>query len=275
MNISTESMPSAQRSAPSAGRYLHRYGTPDPTRVRLKLYLFSYAGGSAAGVFRNWPAYFDASYDLVAIQLGGRGSRMLDTPELDYRVLVRDIADAILADKYPGRFAMYGHSMGALLAYHVALELVRRGGNEPACLFVSGCKAPHLRRELRNVEHMSDAAFLDELRRLDGTPKAVLDNAELMELLLPPIKADFILLERWYEQLHATPPARLLTMPMVGMCGRSDARCSVAEMGAWQEHIRGTLEVLEYNGGHFFLQSEEAQLVPDVRKRLDMIQRYD
>ncbi|MFL6676289.1 MAG: thioesterase II family protein [Massilia sp.] len=272
MSISIESMAPARHPAPPASRYLHRYGAPEPGRARTRLYLFPYAGGSAA-VFRNWPRYFDAGVDLVGIQLPGRGSRLLETAETDHRVLVRDIAEAMLADGHPGRFALYGHSMGALLAYHVALELARRGAGQPDCLFLSGCKPPHLARERRNVARMSDADFIEELRRLEGTPAILLDNAELMQLLLPTIKADFILLERWYEQLGPAPAVPPLAVPIVGMSGRRDQHCAAADVKGWQAHTRAAMESLEYSGGHFFLQSQEAQVAGEVRQRLDMLQR--
>ncbi len=251
--------------------YLHRYASADARRVRTRLYLFAYAGGSAA-VFRQWQAYFDDSYELVGIQLPGRGSRMLEPAETDHRVLVRDIADALMAEQHPASLAFYGHSMGALLAHHVAIELLQRGASQPDCLFVSGCKAPHLARAPRRIAVMSDADFIDELRRLDGTPAALLDNAELMQLLLPTIKADFTLLDNWYEALAPSPRAEL-ALPIVAMSGRRDVHCSREEIGAWQEHTHGTIETLEYSGGHFFLQSQEAKLVGDIRARLDMLRR--
>ncbi|TFW28923.1 thioesterase II family protein [Massilia horti] len=262
---------SLKQPAARAGRYLHRYGVPEPARGRIRLYLFPYAGGSAS-VFRNWPNYFDAGYDLVAIQLPGRGSRLHEAAEVDYRVLVQDITDALLADRPVARFALYGHSMGALLAYHVALELARRGARQPECLFLSGCKAPHLARERRHVARMSDDEFIDELRRLEGTPEVLLDNAELMQLLLPTIKADFLLLDRWYDQLGAPPAVPALALPIVGMYGSRDQHCGAADIQAWQAHTRGLLETLGYNGGHFFLQSHEEQVVRDLRWRLAMMQ---
>ncbi len=267
----TATLLAPRTAAPPRSAYLHRYGSANPERVRTRLYLFAYAGGSAA-VFRQWPAYFDDSYELIGIQLPGRGSRMLEPAETDYRVLVRDIADALLEENQYTRYALYGHSMGALLAHHVALELLRRGAAQPDALFVSGCKPPHLARSARQVADMSDAEFIDELRRLEGTPAALLENAELMQLLLPTIKADFILLDRWYAALAPTPRAEL-SLPICGMSGRRDIHCSRADIEGWQEHTHGTLETLEYNGGHFFLQSQEAKVVGDIRARLDMLRR--
>lgn len=257
--------------APLQNTYLHRYSSDTLGRAHTRLYMFAYAGGSAA-VFRQWPSYFDASYELIGIQLPGHGSRMLEPAETDHRVLVRDIADALVAEQSTPSLAFYGHSMGALLAHHVALELLRRGASQPDCLFVSGCKPPHLARTPRRVAAMSDADFIEELRSLDGTPAALLNNVELMQLLLPIIKADFMLLDGWYQALPSEPQAEL-ALPICAMSGRRDLHCSREDMEGWQAHTMGPLETLEYSGGHFFLQSQEARLVGDIRARLDMFRR--
>ncbi|MEO7497448.1 MAG: alpha/beta fold hydrolase [Massilia sp.] len=260
------------RGHASANPYLQRFGEAHAGRVQCKLYLFPYAGGSAA-VFRQWSGYFEAGVELTGIQLPGHGSRMMETAETDYRVLVRDICDAILDDCGATRFAMFGHSMGALLAHYVALEMAQRGASQPECLFLSGCKAPHLPRERRDAARMSDADFVDELRRLDGTPAQILDNAELMALMLPTIKADFVLLDRWYEDLGPAPASPALSVPIIGMSGRRDIHCTDTDIDAWQSHTHGPLETMQYSGGHFFLQSQEARLVADIRERLEMFGR--
>lgn len=257
--------------------YLHRFSAVDGKRGRLKLYLLPYAGGSAS-IFRNWPAHFDDSVELIGIQLPGRGGRMRESAETDYRVLVRDIADAVQGDGQRGTFALYGHSMGALLAYAVALELARRGAGQPECLFLSGCKPPHLPREQRHVAAMGDADFLEELRRMDGTPAVLLENEELMSLMLPTIKADFMLLDRWHRELAAgaqsAPVAQpVLSMPIVAMAGRRDQHCTIDDIGGWSGYTCGATETLEYNGGHFFLQTEEAGVAGDIRERIDMQRR--
>ena len=267
--------PHALRATPAwQSPYLHRFGAADGRRGRLKLYLLPYAGGSAS-IFRNWPGHFDDSVELVGIQLPGRGSRMCEAAETDHRVLVRDIADAVQADGHSAGFALYGHSMGALLAYYVALELGRRGAGQPECLFLSGCKPPHAEREQRHVAMMSDADFLEELRRMDGTPAILLDNAELMQLLLPTIKADFMLLDAWYGALAAAPrPAQAaLASPIVTMAGRRDQHCSGADIAGWADYTDAPVDALEYSGGHFFLQGQEARVAADIRERLAMQRR--
>lgn len=272
VDMPTFATASATRPAASTHNpYLHRYPGAAPRQMRTRFYLFAYAGGSAS-IFRQWPAYFDDSYELVGIQLPGRGSRMGAAAETDHRVLVREIADAVAAEQQPATLAFYGHSMGALLAHHVALELLRRGLRQPDCLFVSGCKPPHLARTPRRIAAMSDADFINELRLLDGTPAALLDNAELMQLMLPTIKADFMLLDDWYGALAPVPQAEL-ALPIYAMSGRRDAHCSREDIEGWQAHTLATLETLEYNGGHFFLQTQEAKLVADIRTRLDMLRR--
>jgi len=272
MHIHTDIALANRMHAPWHSPYLHRFGVPDGQRGRLKLYLLPYAGGSAA-IYRNWPGHFDDAVELIGIQLPGRGSRMMESAETDYRVLVRDIADAVLSDGAQSGFAFYGHSMGALLAYYVALELARRGASQPDCLFLSACKPPHLPRERRYVAAMSDADFLEELRRMEGTPAMLLENVELMQLILPTIKADFMLLDHWYRDLGPAPAVAPLSTPIVAMAGRRDPHCRPDEIDGWREHTGGAFDTLQYSGGHFFLQSQEARVAGDVRERLDMLRR--
>ncbi len=267
MSVQMDSATMPLKTAPRNAAYLHRYNSPNPRRLHIKMYLFPYAGGSA-GIFRNWPTYFDDSYELVGIQLPGRGSRMGEPAQVDYRVLVRDITEAILSDHQGVRFALFGHSMGALLAHQVAIELAKRGSAQPESLFLSGRKAPHLPVQRQPVATMTDADFVAELHRLEGTPKALLDDVELMQLLLPTIKADFILLDLWMANTSPAPETASLSLPIYCMVGRRDAHCGAADAAAWQAYTHGMLEVLQYNGGHFFLQTQEAQVVRDIRDRL-------
>ena len=255
--------------APWHSPYLHRFSAPDGKRARLKLYLLPYAGGSTS-VFRHWSTHFDDEVELIGIQLPGRGARMRESAETDHRVLVRDIADAIQGDSQRGGYALYGHSMGALLAYHVALELARRGAGQPDCLFLSACQPPHMARAPRDVAAMSDADFLEELRRMEGTPAVLLDNAELMQLMLPTIKADFMLLDSWHRQLGTAPASAPLSVPIVAMAGRRDRHCTPDQIAQWGDYTAGATDTLVYNGGHFFLQNQEAALVADIRARLAM-----
>src|SRR5215510_10563903 len=156
---------------------------------RMRLFCFPYAGGTAA-VFRNWPRYLSSEIEVCAIQYPGRGSRLAEPLRDD----VVDVMNAVYSDLQPflkKPFAFFGHSMGAMVSYEFARRLQREGQSEPLQLFVSGCVAPHERMFKEPTYHLPQPEFIAELRRLQGTPAEVLDNADLMQLMMPMIRADF------------------------------------------------------------------------------------
>src|SRR5207344_936510 len=115
-----------------------------------------------------------------------------------------EAADA-LTPLFDVPFALFGHSMGALAAFEMARELRRRRGPKPVRLLVSGARAPQRPNPDPPLRHLADREFLDEVkRRYDGIPGAVLENPELVELLLPCLRADFHLVET-YDHIEEAP----------------------------------------------------------------------
>lgn len=249
---------------------LHLAGFDDPylfplrrvARPALRLFCFPYAGGSA-GVFRNWPRGLDPRIDIVAIQLPGRGVRAGEAPITDFPWLVEEVGAAVAATGSRVPFVFYGHSLGALLAFEVCRRARRLGLRRPAMLFASGRQAPHCPVRRRPVAQIDDDEFLAELRTLKGTPPTVLDNAELMQFLLPLIRADFALLDSWRFE-HDEP----LDLPIVIMNGRADEHAAPEGAAQWARWTRAGSEMLSYEGGHFFLQEQERAVVRDVAERL-------
>jgi medium-chain acyl-[acyl-carrier-protein] hydrolase len=272
MNASLKPPPPKLPQARRNGAYLFPLHNACGKKSRMQLYLFPYAGASAA-IFRGWAARFDDRFELIAIQLPGRANRFSEPPVTCHRQLFEEVTDAIverMAERIAAaRFAFYGHSMGALLAFEVTLELARRGARQPECLFLSGRKPPHLPVTRVPVKHMSDVDFLDELKRMEGTPPELLANNELMRLLLPTVKADFALLDGWHANQDPSPARPCISLPIYAMAGRRDNHCRPEQASGWQDYTRGPSEVLEYNGGHFFLQSHEAQVTRDTCERLE------
>ena len=146
-------------------------------------------------------------------------------------------------------FALFGHSMGALIAFEIARAFRRTGRPEPAGLFVSGCAAPPLFSVEPKIHHLPDEQFIERLRRLSATPTEVLENREMMELVLPALRADFTLCET-YEYEPSDDP---LTCPIVAFAGASDEEVSTAGVEAWASETRGPFRSHTYPGGHFFL----------------------
>lgn len=256
---------SAHRSpmdgAPRASRWFLRFR--EVQRPRLKLFCLPYAGGSAS-VYRQWPAQLEPRIEVLALQLPGRGARLSEPPCADLMALADQVADAVRQEAAGVRFALFGHSMGALLAFEVTRRLAAQGRQLPECLFVSGRNAPHTGPGVqRRRRDMSDADFVEELRRLEGTPGDVLDNPELLALLMPALRGDFALLEDWV--LHPSAP---LDVPVVALAGRGDPHVGVETMQSWSDWTRERFELLTYGGGHFFIHDDERRVVRDVSDRL-------
>lgn len=223
-------------------------------RPAMRLFCLPYAGGSAA-VFRDWPDFLPRAVAVCPIQLPGRLTRIYEPPLTDLRTLVRTLAQT-LRPYLDLPFACFGHSMGALVAFELARELRRLGAPLPQQLFVSGRRAPHLRDTDPPLFHLPDDELLSELRKLNGTPQDVLDNAELMRLLLPVLRADFQMCQTYVYDADAP-----LSCPIAAFGGASDPELDDGQLDAWREHTHGAFTRHVLPGDHFYLHAAQPLLL--------------
>lgn len=218
-------------------------------QARLRLFCFPYAGGSAA-VYRPWLNHLPASVELCAVELPGRGARLRERPFQQLGPLAQAAAEGLLPflDK---PFAVFGHSLGGLLAFEV-VRLLRRRGCEPLHLFVSSRRAPHAPENDPPIHHLPESAFVAEVgNRYNGIPKAVRESPELMQLMLPVMRADFAVFES-----YVYAPAEPLACPISVFGGRADQRVAQEHLAGWREHTRSTCTLRLFEGGHFYWQDE-------------------
>jgi len=225
------------------------------------LICFPYAGGGSA-VFRSWPSLLQKETRLCAIRLPGRETRVKEPPFRSVEPLVKELAD-VLSQMIDGRYVFFGHSMGALIAFVISREFRRQGVPLPDVLIVAGAKAPHLPLPRPPKHDLPDPLFMDELRRLEGTPKEALEHPELMELMMPMLRADFALVETYRFE-----PEAPLACPIVAFGGKDDREVSISDIEAWRLHTTSTFSHRVFPGGHFFLQEREAEVVAEVEKYL-------
>lgn len=200
--------------------------------------------------------------EVLAVQPPGREDRLGEPLIEDLPALVRILAEALPA--WLSRpYALFGHSLGALVAFEVARHLPRWGLPAPQGLIVSARRAPQLGLPHPPVHAMSREAFIEELRRLGGTPSAVLEERELMELLEPMIRADLRLTET-----YAPGPVVPLAVPIVGLIGADDPRVSVPEVDAWADATADRFARHVLPGGHFFLQDRSREVLDIIREHL-------
>ncbi|MCB1037545.1 MAG: thioesterase [Acidobacteria bacterium] len=214
--------------------------------AKARLFCFHYAGG-AASVYRTWQASFPAGVEVCPVQLPGRESRLREP----LMVSVSSLLDALVENLSPAMdlpFAFFGHSMGAILSFELALRLREVSSLRPVALFLSGRRSPHSADTERPIHDLPDAEFRSELRQLNGTPEEVLAHPELMELLEPVLRADFAVCETYKHQ--ASPP---LDCPITVFGGLEDSKTPRETLESWRRYTSGEFRLKLLPGDHFFL----------------------
>lgn len=239
------------------------YSRPNP-QARLRLFCFPYAGGEAL-IFRNWAESLPSSVDVYAVQLPGRGGRMTEPLFTSLPPLIGVTVQALLPhlDK---PFAFFGHSMGALISFELARLLSREKGRQPAHLFVSGRRAPQLADKERITYNLPKQEFIEELRRLKGTPDEVIEQPELMEVMLPIVRADFKLC-----QTYVYSPGPPLSCPITAFGGLEDKEVTREHLEAWREQSSATFSLRMLPGDHFFLRESESMLLTILSRELSRL----
>ncbi|GAA4617084.1 thioesterase II family protein [Saccharopolyspora hordei] len=228
---------------------------------RVRLFCFPHAGAGAAA-FADWPDLLPPEVELIALQLPGREDRIGEPPLTDFAKAVRTLGLTV-RPYLRGPFAFFGHSGGALLAFELARALHRRGGPQPLHLLLSGQAAPDEPPVAEPIHELPDAEFLAALGALGGTPRSVADDPELMRVLLPALRADFTLGERYrYE------PGPPLEAAMTVFGGHDDDRAPEHALRPWQKQTSGAFRVRTFPGGHFYLNEQAAGLTAEIGRVL-------
>lgn len=233
--------------------------------AQLRAFAFPYAGGGAAAYFR-WRRSMPAGIDLVPILLPGREGRIAESPRDEMRALVAEIADALaMLDERP--FALVGHSMGAWIAFELARELRRRGEAPPRALVATASPAPQRPRTDTPIHAIPDSELIAEMsRRYGGIPPEVLAHEELMQLLLPALRADVRMMETY---THTEEPP--LAIDIIALGGADDHAVPATAVGEWRQQSTQTFTSRLWPGGHFFLFPSEQQAAPSLPPALKWI----
>ncbi|MCR6488779.1 alpha/beta fold hydrolase [Amycolatopsis sp. OK19-0408] len=237
--------------------WLRRFRPADDAATALVC--LPHAGGSASFYFPLARALAPA-IDVLAVQYPGRQDRRHE-PNIDSLGELADrVADAVaLLDGQP--VVLFGHSMGALLAYEVAL---RMGDAGPAHLFASGRRAPSRYRDDR-FHLMSDRDVLAHVRRLGGPGSELLDDPEIQSMVLPLFRNDYRAVETYRHD-----PVAVLDCPVTVLNGDRDTLVSSEEAQAWAGHTRGPSDIVVLPGGHFYLADHTERIAQLLRGRLSV-----
>ncbi|RSN55631.1 thioesterase [Actinomadura sp. WAC 06369] len=233
---------------------------PDGDARAPRLLCLPHAGGSASFFFPASKALAPA-VEVLAVQYPGRQDRRHEPNVSDLHELADQIFAAVRRlDDRP--LALLGHSMGALVGYEVALRMRDSGTRAPVRFFASGRRAPSRHRP-STLHTEPDERIVAELRRLSGTDAAMLADPELLEMILPAIRADYRAVETYRPE-----PGRVLDCPVTVLTGDADPQVTIDEAAAWEEHTTGPTELRVFQGGHFFLMDEAERVLDTVRSGL-------
>jgi surfactin synthase thioesterase subunit len=230
---------------------------PSPSAdAGTRLFCVPYAGGGTA-VFRDWPGGLPG-VEVGVVRLPGRESRFRDRPYSDMPTLVRDLADVLLAETDGRPYALFGHSMGGRIVFEVTRRIRQLGGEQPSHLFVSGCRAPQLAVPVATYD-LPKAEFLTHLRTMGGAPPEFFESAELIDLLLPVVRADFAVVDT-----YAYVPGAPLDLPVHAFHGDADPQMAPADVAGWRAQTTGRYQETLVAGDHFFVHSRRGELVDAI-----------
>jgi medium-chain acyl-[acyl-carrier-protein] hydrolase len=231
---------------------------------QLRLFAFPYAGGSS-NIYHDLKSYLPAEVDFCPVELPGRGRRLTEPLCENMACLVEDVSQQIKG-QLDLPFAFFGYSMGSLLAYELAVRF-QKEGETPVALYVAASRAPHLpRRDLDIGDLSDDEALIAKLRQLNGTPEEVWQNPELLEIVLPILRADFSVVSRYtYE------PAAPLSCPVIAFGGERDLDVSEEALLEWERHSNGSFRHYIYPGDHFFIHGNKDDFFKTLSRELNRV----
>lgn len=227
----------------------------------MRIFFLPFAGGSKYSYTSFLPEANKCGIGIVTVELPGRGGRFKEELVTDVHALANDIFNQIRHMLTPP-YAIYGHSMGALIGYLVTRKIYASALPMPAHLFFSGCGGPSFKEDTPPNHLLEKQAFINKLKELGGCPDEVLGDDYILEVFEPIIRADFQAVET-YQYQDALP----LNIPVTVMIG-SEEHTSVEEAETWQRETTHPIEVLVFPGNHFFIFGKELELMHIMKKKL-------
>ncbi|MCX7124059.1 MAG: thioesterase domain-containing protein [Gammaproteobacteria bacterium] len=229
----------------------------------IRIFCFPYAGGSAS-VFLDWSKSLPDFLEVHAIQLPGRANRVGEKPIVDMNALLMKLS--LLLIKYIDRpYVFFGHSMGAMIAFELSKRMQRMFGCQPEFLFLSG-HSPPMQRGRASLHKLSDEQFLNEIKRKNGTPAEVFNNDDLLQCILPVLKSDHELCEK-----YSFNDSTKTNAPLHIFGGNCDPSVTESTLRLWENFTTaGNFCFKSFPGDHFFLNKNQSEtaLLEEISSKL-------
>ena len=223
-----------------------------------ELFFLPYAGGSAMS-FAPYEQYLDSAIRTHYIDLPGHGKRIGEPFVSDMFEAIDFVCDEIKRKGQGDHYAIFGHSMGNLLAFEAYHQLRRDGYVEPVYLFLSGRGVPNRYLDVRKVSTYDDESFLAEVEKFGGLPSELLRDRTFREYIIPSLRSDFGIIENYKGN---AAPRTAVSCPVTVLCGRDDLSAPPRLMSEWSKECKGDIMFLELPGDHFFcLEKDNIRLI--------------
>lgn len=234
---------------------------PAPDRP-IRLICFPHAGGSASAYLNLAVAVDtqDTQAELLAVQYPGRQDRRREQARTDLLALADEITEALVA-QFAGPVALFGHSMGAALAFEVTRRLERLG-REPIRLFASGSRAPSLARD-EGKHLLDDAGLIADMVEMGGTDPRLIAEEEILRMVLPTIRADYTAIETYLAAADTT-----VSCPITALTGDDDPKAELDAVRGWARHTSAACDLRVFPGGHFYLMDHVTHIAEEISKGL-------
>lgn len=229
----------------------------------MKLFCLPYAGGSEI-IYYKWEKYIHPSIQVVPIELKGRGKRFNEFFYESLEEAVDDIFENIKEKIVNDDYAIYGHSMGSLLAYELYYKISKLNFRKPKHIFFSGYEAPSMIKETENMYTLPDYDFMKKVMELGGTPEELISNQEVLEIFLPIIRNDFKLVETYNYKRRKEK----IQCDVSILNGKQDS-INLEEVLAWKNHICKGFKVYTLKGNHFFINSNVENITSIINATLN------
>jgi len=222
---------------------------------KICLYCLPFAGGNSYSYRSLQKILNPTGVQLSPLELPGRGKRIREKLLTELNALAVDAFQQLAQQNLTQPYALFGHSMGALLIYLVTHQLVALRLPLPTHLFVSGHRAPSQSRRLSLKHNLPKTEFIAMLRQLSGCSPEILQDAQLMNFFEPVLRADLQAAE-----LHQYHPRLPLPIPITVLFGSTEQEVNYQEAAAWQQETTYPLIINEIEGGHFFIFEQTNQV---------------
>lgn len=228
---------------------------PNPS---VRLFCFPYAGGGTI-IYKDWLKRFPSNIEVHMAQLPGRERRFNEQLPTSVEAITSAFRQEIKPFLHQP-FIFFGHSMGALLAYELTRELIKEEGVSPEILFVSAKSAPHINNSREYIHKLPSDEFWDKLIKLNGTPKEIVENDELMKLYEPTLRKDFEICDSYLFEKSVN-----LTCPISVFGGTDDITINKEELEAWQELSTGAFKLRMVEGDHFYIRNQQKYIQDSIQ----------